>query len=119
SLVPAPGGLDAEQLAVRPDARGSIDVTDAVANNLQRVAFAKKVQVSDLTVVMLDRPRHEAMMEQVRQVGARITLLSDGDIAAAIMATLEGTGIDVRSEEHTSELQSPYDLVCRLLLEKK
>src|SRR5256714_15281503 len=44
---------------------------------------------------MLDRPRHEALMDQVRQVGARITLLSDGDIAAAIMATLEGTGIDV------------------------
>src|SRR5205823_247072 len=69
--------------------------TDSVENNLQRVAFAKKVQVSDLTVVMLDRPRHEPLMDQVRQVGARITLLSDGDIAAAIMATLEGTGIDV------------------------
>jgi len=80
---------------VGPDARGSIDVTDSVENNLQRVAFAKKVQVSDLTIVMLDRPRHEALMDQVRQVGARITLLSDGDIAAAIMATLEGTGIDV------------------------
>ena len=95
SLVRAPVGLYAEKIAVGPDARGSIDVTDSVENNLQRVAFAKKVQVSDLTVVMLDRPRHEAMMEQVRQVGARITLLSDGDIAAAIMATLEGTGIDV------------------------
>src|SRR2546423_11164258 len=82
-------------MAVGPDARGSIDVTDSVENNLQRVAFAKKVQVSALTVVMLDRPRHEPLMEQVRQVGARITLLSDGDIAAAIMATLEGTGIDV------------------------
>src|SRR5205823_3136854 len=82
-------------VAVGPQARGSVDVTDSVENNLQRVAFAKKVQVSDLTVVMLDRPRHEPLMDQVRQVGARITLLSDGDIAAAIMATLEGTGIDV------------------------
>jgi len=87
--------LYAEKIAVGPDARGSVDVTDSVENNLQRVAFAKKVQVSDLTVVMLDRPRHEPMVEQVRQVGARISLLSDGDIAAAIMATLEGTGIDV------------------------
>ena len=95
SLVRAPVGLYAEKMAVGPDARGSIDLTDSVENNLQRVAFAKKVQVSDLTVVMLDRPRHEALMDQVRQVGARITLLSDGDIAAAIMATLEGTGIDV------------------------
>jgi fructose-1,6-bisphosphatase II len=95
SLVRAPVGLYAEKIAVGPDARGSVDVTDSVENNLQRVAFAKKVQVSDLTVVMLDRPRHEPIMEQVRQVGARITLLSDGDIAAAIMATLEGTGIDV------------------------
>jgi fructose-1,6-bisphosphatase II len=95
SLVRAPVGLYAEKIAVGPEARGSVDVTDSVENNLQRVAFAKKVQVSDLTVVMLDRPRHESLMEQVRQVGARITLLSDGDIAAAIMATLEGTGIDV------------------------
>ncbi|HKV31796.1 MAG TPA: class II fructose-bisphosphatase [Candidatus Dormibacteraeota bacterium] len=95
SLVRAPVGMYAEKIAVGPEARGSIDVTDSVENNLQRVAFAKKVQVSDLTVVMLDRPRHEPLMDQVRQVGARITLLSDGDIAAAIMATLEGTGIDV------------------------
>lgn len=95
SLLRAPVGMYAEKIAVGPDARGSVDVTDSVENNLQRVAFAKKVQVSDLTVVMLDRPRHEALMDQVRQVGARITLLSDGDIAAAIMATLEGTGIDV------------------------
>ncbi|TME56602.1 MAG: fructose-bisphosphatase class II family protein, partial [Chloroflexi bacterium] len=95
SLVRAPVGMYAEKIAVGPEARGSVDVTDSVENNLQRVAFAKKVQVSDLTVVMLDRPRHEALMDQVRQVGARITLLSDGDIAAAIMATLEGTGIDV------------------------
>jgi fructose-1,6-bisphosphatase II len=95
SLVQAPVGMYAEKIAVGPEARGSIDVTDSVENNLQRVAFAKKVQVSDLTVVMLDRPRHEALMDQVRQVGARITLLSDGDIAAAVMATLEGTGIDM------------------------
>lgn len=95
SLVRAPVGMYAEKIAVGPEARGAVDVSDSVENNLQRVAFAKKVQVSDLTVVMLDRPRHEGLMEQVRQVGARITLLSDGDIAAAIMATLEGTGIDV------------------------
>lgn len=95
SLVRAPAGMYAEKIAVGPEARGSVDVTDSIENNLQRVAFAKKVQVSDLTVVMLDRPRHESLMEQVRQVGARITVLSDGDIAAAIMATLEGTGIDV------------------------
>ena len=95
SLVRAPLGLYAEKIAVGPQARGAIDVTDSVENNLQRIAFAKNLQLSDLTVVMLDRPRHEALMEQVRQTGARISLLSDGDIAAAIMATLEGTGIDV------------------------
>jgi len=95
SLLRTPVRLYAEKIAVGPDARGSIDVTDSVENNLQRVAFAKKVQVSDLTVVMLDRPRHEPLMEQVRQIGARISSLSDGDIAAAIMATLDGTGIDV------------------------
>ena len=95
SLVKAPVGLYAEKIAVGPEARGSIDVTDSVENNLQRVAFAKKVQVSDLTVVMLDRPRHESIMDQVRQVGARITMITDGDIAAAILSTLEHTGIDV------------------------
>ncbi len=95
TLVRAPVGMYAEKIAVGPEARGSVDVTDSVENNLQRVAFAKKVQVSDLTVVMLDRPRHQALSDQVRQIGARITLLSDGDIAAAIMATLDGTGIDV------------------------
>lgn len=95
SMVRAPVGMYAEKIAVGPDARGSVDVTDSVENNLQRVAFAKRVQVSDLTVVMLDRPRHQSLTEQVRQIGARITMLSDGDIAAAIMATLEGTGIDV------------------------
>ena len=95
SMLRTPVRLYAEKIAVGPDARGSIDVTDSVENNLQRVAFAKKVQVSDLTVVMLDRPRHEPLMEQVRQIGARISLLSDGDIAAAIMASLDGTGIDV------------------------
>jgi len=95
SMVRAPVGMYAEKIAVGPDARGSVDVTDSVENNLQRVAFAKRVQVSDLTVVMLDRPRHQSLTDQVRQIGARITMLSDGDIAAAIMATLEGTGIDV------------------------
>jgi len=95
TMLRTPVRLYAEKIAVGPDARGSIDVTDSVENNLQRVAFAKKVQVSDLTVVMLDRPRHEPLMEQVRQIGARISLLSDGDIAAAIMASLDGTGIDV------------------------
>jgi fructose-1,6-bisphosphatase II len=94
-LMRAPTGLYAEKIAVGPEARGSVDVTDSVENNLQRIAFAKQVQVSDLTVVMLDRPRHQQLMEQVRQMGARISLLTDGDIAAAIMATLEGTGIDV------------------------
>jgi len=95
SLLRTPVRLYAEKIAVGPEARGSIDVTDSVENNLRRVAFAKRVQVSDLTVVMLDRPRHENLMQQVRQVGARISLLSDGDIAAAIMATLEATSIDV------------------------
>jgi len=56
SMVRAPVGMYAEKIAVGPDARGSVDVTDSVENNLQRIAFAKKVQVSDLTVVMLDRP---------------------------------------------------------------
>lgn len=83
------------KIAVGPAARGSIDITDTPENNLRRIAFAMDVHVRDLTVVMLDRPRHQALMERVREMGARIALISDGDVGAAIMAAVEGSGVDV------------------------
>jgi fructose-1,6-bisphosphatase II len=95
TLLRLPTALYVEKIAVGPEARGSIDVADSIENNLRRVAFAKNVQVSDLTVVMLDRPRHQDRIDQIRQVGARISLISDGEVSGAVMAAMEGTGIDV------------------------
>jgi fructose-1,6-bisphosphatase II len=83
------------KIAVGPAARGSIDITDTPENNLRRIAFAMDVRVNDLTVAMLDRPRHQALLERVREMGARVALISDGDVGAAIMAAVAGSGVDV------------------------
>ncbi|GAC1340634.1 MAG: class II fructose-bisphosphatase [Candidatus Dormibacteria bacterium] len=83
------------KIAVGPQARGSIDIHDTPENNLRRIAFAMEVQVQDLTVVMLDRPRHQALLERVRELGTRVALISDGDVGAAMMAAWPGSGIDV------------------------
>ena len=97
-----PGGIAAplpcaymHKLAVGPRARGAIDVTDTPENNLRRVAFAMDVQVQDLTVMVLDRPRHQELIERVRALGARLALISDGDIGAALMTAWPGSGVDV------------------------
>ena len=84
-----------EKMAVGPKARGRIDLTAPVRQNLRRIAEAEGRSVDDLTVVILDRPRHEQLMKEVKEAGARIKLISDGDVAPAIMAALEEeTGID-------------------------
>jgi fructose-1,6-bisphosphatase II len=83
------------KIAVGPAARGAVDIADTPENNLRRIAFAMDVQVQDLTVVMLDRPRHQALLERVRTLGARVALISDGDVGAAMMAAWPGSGIDV------------------------
>ncbi|HEV2066873.1 MAG TPA: class II fructose-bisphosphatase [Thermomicrobiales bacterium] len=84
-----------EKIAVGPDARGTIDLNSSVAENLARVAEAKKRKIDDLTVVILDRPRHEQLIADVRDAGARLKLITDGDVAGALMAAMQGTGIDV------------------------
>lgn len=83
------------KIAVGPQARGAIDITDTPENNLRRIAFAMDVQVPDLTVVVLDRPRHETLLDRIREVGARIALISDGDVGAAVMAAWPQSGVDV------------------------
>jgi fructose-1,6-bisphosphatase II len=83
------------KIAVGPAARGSVDITDTPENNLRRIAFAMDVRVNDLTVVMLDRPRHQALLERVREMGARVALISDGDVGAAMVAAVAGSGVDV------------------------
>ncbi len=85
-----------EKLIVGKEAREVIDITDSVGANLQRIAEALDRGVEDLTVVVLDRPRHETLLEQIRSAGARVKLIMDGDVAAGVMAATEHrTGIDV------------------------
>ena len=84
-----------EKLVVGAAAADAIDITAPIEWNLAQVARAKGTKVADLTVCILDRPRHDALVEQVRAAGARIKFISDGDVAGAIMAAREGTGVDL------------------------
>jgi fructose-1,6-bisphosphatase II len=84
-----------EKLVVGSDAATAIDITAPIAWNLQQVAKAKGESVADLTVCILDRPRHAELVQQVRDTGARIKFISDGDVAGAIMAARPGTGVDM------------------------
>ncbi|GAA3665922.1 fructose-1,6-bisphosphatase II [Yimella lutea] len=84
-----------DKLAAGPEAADVVDIRLPVAENIRRVAKAKGMNRSDVTVVMLDRPRHEELGRQVRDAGARIRYISDGDVAGSIMAAREGTGIDL------------------------
>jgi fructose-1,6-bisphosphatase II len=83
------------KIAVGPAGKGAIDLSRSPQWNLQSVADAKGVYVEDLTVVILDRPRHEALLREVRDTGARIKLISDGDLPAAISTCLETTAVDM------------------------
>lgn len=83
------------KIAVGAEAAGQIDINASTAQNLVRVAKAKGRAVSDLTVVVLDRPRHDQLIEEIRATGARIRLIPDGDVAGAVMAATPETGIDV------------------------
>jgi len=83
------------KIATGPKARGVIDLNAPVEENLQKVARAKKRDVDDLTVVILDRPRHEQLISEVRAAGARIKLIPDGDISGGLMTAIEDTGMDI------------------------
>src|SRR5437667_6836715 len=90
-----PGVFYMEKIAVGPAARNAIDINASVADNLACIARAREASVDDLTVVILDRPRHQELIQQIREVGARIRLISDGDVAAAIQAAMEDySGVD-------------------------
>jgi fructose-1,6-bisphosphatase II len=84
-----------EKLAVGPEAADAIDITAPVAENVRRVAKARSIDVADVTVCILDRPRHEDLVHSVRRTGARINFISDGDVAGAISAARLGTGVDM------------------------
>jgi fructose-1,6-bisphosphatase II len=83
------------KIAVGPEARDVIDIEAPIELNLARIAHAKGEAVENLTVVILDRPRHEKLIHDVRKTGARISLIPDGDVAGALMTSTLGTGIDV------------------------
>ena len=83
-----------EKLVTGPEAADKVDLDAGVAYNLQAIAKAKDERVSDLTVVVLDRPRHAELVREIREAGARIKFIIDGDVAGAIMAAREGTGVD-------------------------
>lgn len=84
-----------EKIAVGPEGRGVIDLDKSPTDNLRALAEARGVYVADLTVAILDRPRHEKLVEEVRKAGARVRLLRDGDVAAAMATTRADAGIDM------------------------
>jgi len=84
-----------DKLVVGPRGAGIIDISAPIGWNLEQLARAKGEQVADLTVCILDRPRHKQLIADVRDAGARIKFISDGDVAGAIMAARAGTGVDL------------------------
>ncbi|MGH2788988.1 MAG: class II fructose-bisphosphatase [Actinomycetota bacterium] len=84
-----------EKIAAGEAAADVIDLDAGVAENLKRVAKVKNSDVADLTVIILDRERHEGIVKEIREAGARIKFIPDGDVAGAISAAREGTGIDL------------------------
>jgi fructose-1,6-bisphosphatase II len=84
-----------EKLAVGPLAADAVDFEAPVAENLRRIAKAKGGHVADVTVSVLDRPRHAELVKEIRQAGARITFFADGDVAGAVMAARPDTGVDL------------------------
>jgi fructose-1,6-bisphosphatase II len=83
------------KIAVGPEAKGKISIEASVADNLRAIAQAKNKHVDDVTCVVLDRPRHETLIAEIRKAGARIRQIPDGDVAGALMTAWPDSGIDV------------------------
>jgi fructose-1,6-bisphosphatase class II len=84
-----------DKIAVGPVGKGVVDLDKTPTQNLHALAEAKRCNIDDLTVIILYRPRHEALIREVREAGARIRLITDGDVSAAIATTKPETGIDL------------------------
>ena len=82
------------KIAVGPRAKGLIDIEAPLRENLEKIALSENKSINDLTVVMLQRPRHDELIREVREIGARIRLIPDGDVAGALMTCLPESGID-------------------------
>lgn len=83
------------KIAAGREARGQLDIRQTPTENLKRLADIKKCRVQDLTAIILDRPRHKELIEEVRAAGARINLIGDGDVSAAIATATPNTGVDI------------------------
>jgi fructose-1,6-bisphosphatase II len=94
SMLNAPD-IYMNKIAVGPAGRGVIDLDKSPQQNLEALAEAKGVKVRELTAIVLDRPRHQDLIRQIREAGARIKLISDGDVHAAIATTQAETGVDI------------------------
>lgn len=84
-----------DKLVTGPEAADYVDIMAPASVNVRRVAKAKHSSPEDVTVMILDRPRHDGLVKEIRETGARIKFISDGDVAGAIMAVREGTGVDM------------------------
>jgi fructose-1,6-bisphosphatase II len=84
-----------DKLVAGPEAAEFVDIEAPISVNVRRVAKAKRVTPEDVTVVVLDRPRHDGIIKEIRETGARIKLISDGDVAGSILALRENTGVDL------------------------
>jgi fructose-1,6-bisphosphatase II len=84
-----------DKLVTGPEAADYVDITAPPSVNIRRVAKAKGGAPEDVTVMVLDRPRHDAIVKEIRETGARIKFIADGDVAGAVMAVREGTGVDL------------------------
>src|SRR4029078_6394193 len=91
----AGAALYMDKMPVGPEAADAIDIDASPTDNLQAVAEAKGVDVNDLTVVVLERERHEELIAELREAGPRVNLIRDGDVAPAIAAAQTGTGVDL------------------------
>jgi fructose-1,6-bisphosphatase II len=84
-----------EKIAAGPEGGKAIDITASIEDNIRNVAKARKLQPQDITVTILDRERHQEIIDRVRKMGSRVRLITDGDVAGAITAAKEGTGVDL------------------------
>lgn len=94
SLYHAPD-MYMHKIACGPAAKGAIDLDASTQDNLQRVARRLQKEVSELAVIVMDRPRHEQLIKEIRTAGARVQLITDGDVAGAIAPSLPDSGIDL------------------------
>jgi len=83
-----------DKIAVGPKAKGLINIEAPLQENLEKIALSENKSLNDLTVIILQRPRHDELIREVREIGARIRLIPDGDVAGALMTCLPESGID-------------------------